>query len=125
MKANKVYLIGAGPGKTDLITMRGLNILKEADVVIYDYLVDKSLLEEARKGAELICCSRLGKKRNDLVIKKAKAGKKVARLKSGDPSIFSRSSQELAALSGKGIEFEIVPGVTAASAASSSISGGQ
>ena len=59
---NKVYLVGAGPGKPDLITVRGLNILKEADVVIYDYLVDERLLEQAREGAELICCDKLAKK---------------------------------------------------------------
>ncbi|MBU0896134.1 MAG: hypothetical protein KKB76_00730, partial [Candidatus Omnitrophica bacterium] len=55
---NKVYLVGAGPGKPDLITVRGLNILKEADVVIHDYLVDKRLLEYANDGAELICCDK-------------------------------------------------------------------
>jgi len=126
----KVYLVGAGPGKADLITVRGLNILKEADVVIYDYLVDKSLLEYTKKGAELICCDELGKKRysngflihqekiNQLLTKKAKEGKKVVRLKNGDPSIFGRLSQELEILHKNKIDFEIVPGVTAASAAS-------
>ncbi len=129
---NKVYLVGAGPGKPDLITVRGLNILKEADVVIYDYLVDERLLEQAREGAELICCDKLAKKGrfsdgflihqekiSDLVIKKAKEGKKVARLKNGDISIFSRLSQELDALVRNKIDFELVPGVTAASAAAS------
>lgn len=126
----KVYLVGAGPGRLDLITVRGLNILKEADMVIYDYLVDRRILESAKEGVELICCDKLGKKRyssgslvqqekiNNLMIKKAKEGKKVIRLKSGDPSIFSRCSQELSALVKEKIEFEIVPGVTAASAAS-------
>lgn len=125
----KVYLVGAGPGKPDLITVRGLNILKEAEVVIYDYLVDKSLLEYTKDGAELICCDELGKKRyangflvhqnkiNNLLIRKAKEGKKVARLKNGDPSIFSRCSQELEVLTKNKIEFEVVPGVTAAVAA--------
>ncbi|MCM8796243.1 MAG: uroporphyrinogen-III C-methyltransferase [Candidatus Omnitrophica bacterium] len=126
---NKVYLVGAGPGKPDLITVRGLNILKEADVVIYDYLVDRRLLKEAKEGAELICCDKLGKrysdgflihqeKINDLIVKKAKEGKKVVRLKNGDSSIFSRLSQELDILVKNKIEFEIVPGVTAASGAS-------
>lgn len=127
---NKVYLVGAGPGKADLITVRGLDILKEADVVIYDYLVDKRILENAKGGAELICCDRLGKKRysngflihqdkiNSLLVKKAKEGKKVIRLKNGDPSIFSRCSQELEVLAKNNIEFEVVPGVTAAVAAS-------
>ncbi len=127
----KVYLVGAGPGKHDLITVRGLNILKEADVVIYDYLVDKGILENAKEEAELVCCDKLAKKGrysdgflihqekiNNLLIKKAKQGKKVIRLKNGDPSIFSRCSEELGALLKEGIELEIVPGVTAASAAS-------
>jgi len=126
----KIYLVGAGPGKPDLITVRGLSILKEADVVIYDYLVDKGILEYTKKDAELICCDELGKKRysngflihqekiNQLLVKKAKEGKKVIRLKNGDPCIFSRLSQELDALVKNKIDFEIVPGVTAASAAS-------
>jgi len=127
---NKVYLVGAGPGKADLITVRGLGILRQAEVVIYDYLVDKSLLNEARADAELICCDKLGKKRysdgfirnndlvNQLVIKKFKQGKKVIRLKSGDVSIFSRWSQELDSLVKEKIPFELVPGVTSASGAS-------
>lgn len=129
--SSKIYLVGAGPGKPDLITVRGLNILKEADVIIYDYLVDKKILENSKQGAELICCDELGKRRysdgflihqdriNRLLIKKAKQGKKVIRLKNGDPSIFSRCSQELDALVKNKIEFEVVPGITAASAASS------
>ncbi|MBU0694357.1 MAG: uroporphyrinogen-III C-methyltransferase, partial [Candidatus Omnitrophica bacterium] len=127
---NKVYLVGAGPGKPDLITVRGLNILKEADVVIYDYLVDKRILDEAKEGAELICSEELRKERysgsslkaqgriNALMIKKTKEGKKVIRLKNGCPSIFSRLSEELSGLVKEKIDFEIVPGVTAASAAS-------
>lgn len=126
----KVYLIGAGPGKPDLITVRGLNILTEADVIIYDYLVDRRILESAKKDAELICCDELGKKRysngflvhqdkiSNLMVKKVKQGKKVVRLKNGDPSIFSRCSQELDALVREKLEFEIVPGVTAAGVAS-------
>lgn len=129
MNAKKVYLVGAGPGRPDLITLRGLGILREADVVIYDYLLDKSLLREAKKDAELICTGLLGKKRysldsaqaqdriSALMLEKAKAGKRVIRLKSGDPSVFSRCSQELEALVKEKIEFEIVPGVSAANAA--------
>lgn len=127
--SGKVYLVGAGPGKPDLITVRGANILKQADVVIYDYLVNKKILENVREEAELICCSKLGKKKhldsssicqtkiNNLLVKKVKQGKNVIRLKSGDPGIFSRLSQELEILAKNKIEFEIVPGVTAASAA--------
>ena len=126
----KVYLVGAGPGKADLITVRGLEILRQANVVVYDYLVDKAILEEAKPSAELICCDKLAKKGrysdgflihqekiHALVVKKAKEGKKVIRLKNGDSSIFSRISQELDALIKNRIDFEIVPGVTAASAA--------
>ena len=110
----KVYLVGAGPGSPDLITVRGLNILKEADVVIYDYLIDKRILENVKEDAELVCSGRT----NNLIIKKAKEGKNVVRLKNGDSSIFSRCSQELESLVKERIEFEVVPGVTAASAAS-------
>ena len=130
MKINKVYFVGAGPGDAGLITVRGLEILRQADTVIYDYLLDKILLNEAKDGAELICCDTLGKKRysdgfsngqdkiNALIVKKAKEGKKVLRLKNGDPAIFSRISQELEALNRNKIDYEIVPGVTAASSAS-------
>ena len=126
----KVYLVGAGPGSPDLITVRALEILREADTVIYDYLVDKRILAEAKEGAELICCDTLGKKRysdgflrhndkvNKIVIKKFKEGRKVIRLKNGDVSIFSRASQELEPLVKNKIPFELVPGVTAASGAS-------
>ncbi|MFQ5952920.1 MAG: uroporphyrinogen-III C-methyltransferase [Candidatus Omnitrophota bacterium] len=130
MKTEKVYLVGAGPGKPDLITLRGLNVLKEADVIVYDYLVDRRILENAKESAELINCASLGsgksegvfrlrqKKINRLLVKKAKEGKKVLRLKGGDPAIFSRHSDELEVLVKEKIEFELVPGVTAASAAS-------
>lgn len=114
MKLHKVYLVGAGPGRPDLITVRGLNILREADVVIYDYLVGKEILKKTKEGAELIRSDG----RKGLIIKKIKEGKRVVRLKGGDPSVFSRYSQESEALVKNKIEFEIVPGVTAASAAS-------
>lgn len=126
---NKVYLIGAGPGAPGLITIRADTILRQADVIIYDYLVDKRILEAAKPDAELICCDMLGGKRypdgflkcnertNKLLIKKVKSGKKVVHLKNGDVSIFGRLSQELEAFVKENIEFEIVPGVTAASAA--------
>lgn len=127
---SKVYFVGAGPGDPGLITIRALGILGQADCVIYDYLVDKRILDNANKDAELICCDELGKKRyaegasihnetiSRLIIKKAKQGRRVIRLKSGDPAIFGRLAQELEPLVKEGIEFEVVPGVTAASAAS-------
>lgn len=126
----KVYLVGAGPGDPGLITVRGLQVLRQAEVVIYDYLIDLRLLKEARQGAELICCDLLSKQRhadgfglhqekiNNLIVHKARQGKKVLRLKNGDVSIFSRLSQELGCLLKNKIEYEIIPGVTAASAAS-------
>ncbi|MBU0571518.1 MAG: uroporphyrinogen-III C-methyltransferase [Candidatus Omnitrophica bacterium] len=130
MEKGKVYLIGAGPGKPDLITVRGYNILKDADVVIYDYLVDKKALESVKENAELIDCASLGNNSeggaslrqdriNKLLVKKSKEGRKIVRLKGGDPAIFGRCSDELEALAKEKIEFELVPGVTAASAASS------
>lgn len=127
---NKVYFLGAGPGSPDLITIRSLEILRQADVVIYDYLVDKCILDYAKKDAELICCDEIkaiGKLESNiirdevisqLVIEKFEEGKKVVRLKNGDPSIFGRLSQELEPLVKRKIDFEIVPGVTSASAAS-------
>ncbi len=128
----KVYLVGAGPGKYDLITVRGANILAQADVVIYDYLVDKQLLEYAPTYAEFICGGKLAHKGrysyghpvdqniiDNIVIEKVNEGKKVVRLKNGDPAFFSRFSEELRALIKAGIEFEIIPGVTASGAASS------
>lgn len=114
MSKGKVYLVGAGPAGKDLITVKGLEILRQAEVVIYDYLVDKELLDEARPDAELISCDR---NIDALMVKKAKAGKMVVRLKNGDPFIFGRASEEMAALSKNKIEYEVVPGVTAASAA--------
>ncbi|MEK6727501.1 MAG: uroporphyrinogen-III C-methyltransferase [Candidatus Omnitrophota bacterium] len=130
MSIKKVYFVGAGPGDAGLITVRGREILRQADTVIYDYLLDIRLLEEAKEGAELICCDTLGKKRysdgfsngqdkiNALIVREAKEGKRVLRLKNGDPAIFSRISQELEALNRNKIDYEIVPGVTAASSAS-------
>lgn len=126
-----MYIVGAGPGNPDLITLRGRNILREAEVVVYDYLVDKGLLKYAKEEAELFCCNALRREErrgvlssrrerlNSLLIRKAQQGKTVVRLKGGDPSIFSQASHELEALIKAKIEFEIVPGVTAASAASS------
>jgi uroporphyrinogen III methyltransferase/synthase len=114
MKTRKVYLIGAGPGKPDLITVRGANILKEADTVIYDYLVDRGILEYTKNTAELIC--RNGKNTDNILVEKARQGKRVIRLKSGDPAIFAKTSQELATLLKNKINFEVVPGITSGSA---------
>jgi len=120
-KTGKVYIIGAGPGDAGLITLRGIECLREADVVIYDYLVSKDLLKYARSDARFIYAGKQGGSHtlsqwqiNDLLVKEAKAGNIVARLKGGDPFIFGRGGEEAEKLSASGISFEIVPGVTSA-----------
>ncbi len=120
----KVYLVGAGPGRANLITIRGAEVLKTADCVIYDKLANPALLKFARPDAEIIHVpKRIGPgsatqdQINNLLVERAKLGQTVVRLKGGDPCIFGRIGQELTALTEAGIDFEIVPGVTAAVAA--------
>jgi uroporphyrinogen III methyltransferase/synthase len=122
----KVYLVGAGPGDPGLLTLRGAECLRLADVVLYDYLASPELLVHTRAGAERICLGRHGHGRlmsqseiNEAMIRHAKSGESVVRLKGGDPAIFARLAEELAALAAAGVPYEIVPGVTAAQAASS------
>ncbi len=122
----KVYLVGAGPGDPGLLTLRGAECLAEADVVLYDYLAAPELLSHTHAGAELICLGRHGHGRLmsqteicELLVRHAADGRTVVRLKGGDPAIFARLAEELAALEAAGVPYEIVPGVTAASAASS------
>ena len=114
-----VYLIGAGPGDKGLMTLKGLEALKKADVVIYDNLASNSLLNEARLDAELIYAGkRAGRhymkqdETNALLVKKALEGKTVARLKGGDPFIFGRGGEEALALLENGIEYEVIPGIS-------------
>lgn len=116
----KVYLVGAGPGDPELITVKGLNILRQGDVIIYDRLIHPDLLLHAKKGAKLIyggkapSCHALKQETiNELIIKFAKKGKKVVRLKGGDPFVFGRGGEEALACAKHGIPFEVVPGVTA------------
>jgi uroporphyrinogen III methyltransferase / synthase len=122
----KVYLIGAGPGDPGLLTLRGAECIRTADVVLYDYLASPDLIVGARPNAECICLGRHGTGRlmsqaqiNDAMVQYALAGRSVARLKGGDPTIFARLAEELAALETAGVPYEIVPGVTAGQAASS------
>lgn len=121
-----VYLVGAGPGPLDLLTLRARRLLREADVVAYDDLVHPSLLAEARPDCEILAIGyRAGDKTkppplHPLVLERAKAGKRVVRLKAGDPLIFARGGEEAQALGQEGIGFTFVPGVTAALAAASS-----
>ncbi len=120
----KVYLIGAGPGDPGLITLKGMECIKQADVIIYDYLAPPALLKYASADAECIYVGKKGgdhtlpqQRINRLLVEKAQMGFKVARLKGGDPFIFGRGGEEAETLIGAGISYEIVPGVTSAIAA--------
>ena len=120
----KVYLVGAGPGDAGLLTLRGAELLRQADVVVYDALVNRELLTLAPQSAEIIYG---GKRSNDhaipqdelnqLLIEKAKEGKKVVRLKGGDPYIFGRGGEEAVELQHEKIEFEVIPGISSIVAA--------
>ena len=117
----KVYLIGAGPGDPELLTLKGARCIHEADVVVYDRLVHPSILKHVRADAEMIYVGKASSNHtmkqediNQLLADKAKEGKIVARLKGGDPFIFGRGGEEAEVLVGYGIEFEIVPGITSA-----------
>jgi uroporphyrin-III C-methyltransferase len=123
--AGSVYLVGAGPGSPDLITLRGLRLLRSADVVLHDSLVSPELLEETRAGATVVAVGKRGycvgstkqETINDALVRFARAGKSVCRLKCGDPCVFGRGGEEAEVLAAAGIPFEIVPGVTSATAA--------
>ncbi len=124
--SGKVYLVGAGPGDPDLITVRGLKTLALADLVLYDYLVNSELLKHARAEGELVSLGHAHGGRgltqeevNRRMIAAAREGKTVVRLKSGDPNLFGRGAEEIAELVAAGIPYEVVPGVTAALAAAS------
>jgi len=119
-----VYLVGAGPGDPDLITVAGLNALRNADVVVYDRLAAPSLLREARAGAMLVDAGKApGAHRlaqdniNAVLVEHALAGRTVVRLKGGDPFVFGRGGEEALALRAHGVPFRVVPGVTSAIAA--------
>jgi uroporphyrin-III C-methyltransferase len=117
----KVYLVGAGPGDPGLITVKALELLRHADVVIYDYLVNPELLENIRADAERIYAGKVGGGQqtpqtdiNSLLIDRARQGKMVVRLKGGDPFLFGRGGEEGQALRKAGVLFEFVPGVSSA-----------
>jgi uroporphyrin-III C-methyltransferase len=122
-----VYIVGAGPGDPDLITVKGLRCLRQSDVVLHDRLVDQRLLEEVRSDAKVID---VGKRKgtedaqqtriNVLMVESALAGNIVCRLKGGDPFIFGRAAEEIEALNEGGVHFEVVPGLSSVTAAASS-----
>jgi uroporphyrinogen III methyltransferase/synthase len=124
MDRGKVFLVGAGPGDQKLLTIKAFELLKEADVVVYDRLVSEAILKLVPQGAEKIYVGKSAKKHEltqdkitELLIKKGLEGKKVVRLKGGDPFLFGRGGEEAEALVEQGIDFEVVPGVTSAIAA--------
>ncbi len=121
---NKVYIIGAGPGDWELITLKGLKAIKEADVILYDFLASEKLLSFAKKKAQIICVGKADglhlleqDQINNLLYKKAVNHRIVVRLKGGDPFLFSRGIEEAIFLKRKKISFEIIPGITSAFAA--------
>lgn len=124
----QVFLVGAGPGDPDLLTLKALRVLQAADVVLFDSLVSEPILALARAGARLIDvgkrCGRHSSPQAEicrLLVAEAQAGHVVVRLKGGDPMVFGRASEEMEALRAYGIGFEVVPGVTAATAAAAAL----
>ncbi|QDP40878.1 uroporphyrinogen-III C-methyltransferase [Radiobacillus deserti] len=121
---SKVYLVGAGPGDPELLTLKGLRVIKEADVILYDRLVNEELLEYAKPNTELIYCGKIPGQHyvkqeyiNELLCQYGEERKIVVRLKGGDPFIFGRGGEEAAVLQKRGISFEVIPGITSGIAA--------
>ena len=116
-----MYLVGAGPGDPDLITVKGLQCIRRADVIVYDRLVSEELLDEARPGAELVYAGKAPRQQdltqdeiNALLVARARAGKTVVRLKGGDPFVFGRGGEEAEACAAAGVVCEVVSGVSSA-----------
>lgn len=119
-----VYLIGAGPGDPGLLTQKGRRHLETADIIIYDRLVNPTLLYLAKKDAEFLYCGKLPRHHtmrqdqiNAAIVANAAQGKKVVRLKGGDPAIFGRVGEEMKAISDAGLTYQVIPGITSSSAA--------
>ncbi|MFD2614789.1 uroporphyrinogen-III C-methyltransferase [Paenibacillus gansuensis] len=124
MSGGWVSIVGAGPGDPDLITVKALKRIQSADVILYDRLVNRALLENARKETELIYVGKAPglhsvpqEQIEDMIIHYAARGNKVVRLKGGDPFIFGRGGEELLSLAAQGIACEVIPGITSASGA--------
>jgi uroporphyrin-III C-methyltransferase len=120
----KAYIVGAGPGDPELITVKALRCIQNADVILYDRLVNPELLKEAKRNCHLIYCGKQPNYHtlqqetiNHLLVKYTKQGKTVVRLKGGDPFVFGRGAEEVEALLAKGLQVEVVPGITAGIAA--------
>ncbi|MFQ5795331.1 MAG: uroporphyrinogen-III C-methyltransferase [Candidatus Bipolaricaulia bacterium] len=121
--AGMVYLVGAGPGDPELMTLKALKAIEVADVIIYDSLVGAKIVENLSEDVELIACGKRARPNltqesiNELMAKKVREGKTVVRLKGGDPTILGRLGEEMVFLREHGISFEVVPGITSAIAA--------
>jgi uroporphyrin-III C-methyltransferase len=121
MKKGKVFICGAGPGDPKLLTLRAMELLKTCDIILYDRLVGKEIVDQIPAGVEKVYVGRAAgdptthqDRTNELMVKYAKKGKNVLRLKGGDPFIFGRGAEEAEYLISRGIKFEIVPGITSA-----------
>lgn len=122
--AGRVYLVGAGPGDPALVTLRAVELIRRADVILYDYLANPEIVAHARPECECICLGKHGQTRiwtqaeiNQRLVADARAGKQVVRLKGGDPAVFGRLAEEVECLLAHGIPYEITPGITTALAA--------